>query len=67
MKLRKELNDKVVEAIESYNKGGLGAAHLSGERLTFEERKELEKRGFEVHCDSIFMDGSTNISIRYRG
>lgn len=61
MKLRKELNDKLVEAIEKPN-----GSYYKG-RMTIEEQKEIETRGFEIKAMSIYMDGSSEDWIRYRG
>lgn len=61
MKLRKELNDKLVEAIEKPN-GSYYKGHM-----TIEEQKEIETRGFEIKAMSIYMDGSSEDWIRYKG
>ena len=61
LKLRKELNDKLVETKKKPN-----GSYYKG-RMTIEEQKEIETRGFEIKAMSIYMDGSSEDWIRYRG
>ena len=60
MKLRKELAEKLRWAVEH----SPASAEYTG-FITYEEVKEIEKRGFEIHTFSVFMDGSGVLHIRW--
>lgn len=56
MQLRKEINDQVICCFQ------MGVSHISGARLTSEERSEIQKRGIEIYVSAVYMDGTADYS-----